>query len=102
MVDEAREHENATAPAASTINRLNFVLNIYELVGQTRATLHHLWLFRFRFVEMFAGRQIGEFLEMLWFQGLRNDVFPAEPFPEIDQTATLRTEGGVLSCQPVA
>ncbi len=51
---------------------------------------------------MLTGRKIGEFLEMLRFQRFGDDVFTTEPFAEINQTAALRTEGGVFPGEPVA
>ena len=51
---------------------------------------------------MLTGRKIGEFLEMFWFQGFGDDVFTTEPFAEVNQTAALRTEGGIFPSQPVA
>ena len=57
---------------------------------------------RFRFVQMFARRQVGEFLKMFRAQRLGNGVFAVEPFAEVNQLAALRAERPEFPGQPVA
>ena len=57
---------------------------------------------RFRFVQMFARRQVGELLKMLRPERLGNDVLAAEPFAEVHQPATMRAKRTELSGKPVA
>src|SRR5271170_1988625 len=51
---------------------------------------------------MFAGRQVGVFLEMFRAQRLGNRIFTAEPFAEVNQFAALGTKRRELSRRPVA
>ena len=57
---------------------------------------------RFRFVQMFARRQVGELLKMLRPQRLGNDMPAAEPFAEINQPAPTRTKRTECSGKPLA
>ena len=59
-------------------------------------------IFRFRFVQMFAGWQVGVFLKMLRPQRLGNRVFAVKPFAKVNQFAALRTERRKFSREPVA
>jgi hypothetical protein len=57
---------------------------------------------RFRFVQMFARRQVGELFKMLRSERLGNDVFASEPFAEVNQPAPMRAKRAVFSGKPVA
>src|ERR1035437_7282450 len=59
-------------------------------------------LFRFGFVQIFTGRQVGVFFKMLRLERFGNGVFAVEPFTEINELAALRTKRGELPGQPVA
>lgn len=50
---------------------------------------------------MVAGRQIGELFQMLRAQRRCDIVFLGEPFAEINQLATMRTEWAVFVCEPI-
>ena len=56
----------------------------------------------FRFVQMFARRQVGVFFKMFRAQRLGNDVLAAEPFSQVNQFAALGTKRPELPGEPVA
>src|ERR1022692_2231140 len=64
---DGREQEKLTAAAASKI-KMVFLIWFSRTSGrslQNGKSLHHFLLFRFRFVQVFAGRQVGIFFKML-------------------------------------
>ena len=52
--------------------------------------------------EVFAGRKVLVFAEVVWFEGLGDFILFAEPFAEIDEFATFGTERPVLILKPGA
>ena len=57
---------------------------------------------RLGFVQMFAGRQVGELFKMLGAHRLGYGVLGVEPFAEVHQLATLRTKRPKPAGRPVA
>lgn len=56
----------------------------------------------FRLIQMFAGRQVGIFFEVIRSQRLADGVFLGEPFAQIYQLAALRAKRTVFSIKPRA
>ena len=65
-------------------------------------TLQSIHLKSIRLVEMLAWRKISELLEMLRTQRRCEVVFLREPFPQVHQSATIRTERTVIAGKPFA
>jgi hypothetical protein len=56
----------------------------------------------FRFVQVFAGRQVGVFLKVFRAQRFGDGVLGVEPFAEVYELATLGAERPEWSGKPVA
>src|SRR4030095_12038911 len=56
--------------------------------------------FGFRAVEGLAGRPLGIALEVLPFERFRDLVLLLQPLPQINQSASLRTEWSVGAIEP--
>ncbi len=52
-------------------------------------------------VQMFSGRQLRKFFQMLRPQWIRNGVFLTEPFSQIHQLASTRAKRPMRSCEPL-